>query len=158
LIEIPAHSRVKLEIDAISGRMRADRILPESLAYPVNYGLIPCTSAGDGDALDVLVPTSAPLPSGTIVQVRPIAVLRMLDDGAEDDKLLAVPVGEKADDGSPLTTMAQLSPALLQQVRTYFLTYKEPGRVSVGAWENMASARRILDSSLVRSLRPNLPR
>ena len=96
LVEIPAGSFTKYESDA-DGRIHVDRFLSMPMAYPANYGSMPGTLAGDGDPLDALVITRAPLHPGVLIRFRPIGVLRMVDGGEQDEKIVGVP----ADDVDP---------------------------------------------------------
>ncbi len=68
MIEIPAGGQVKYEFDEASGRMEVDRFLSMPVAYPVNYGILPCTRGGDGDPLDVLIMTRIPVDPGAIIR------------------------------------------------------------------------------------------
>jgi inorganic pyrophosphatase len=90
VIEIPKGSRSKFEVDKESGLIKLDRFLHGSMHYPVNYGIIPKTLGEDGDPLDILVFTGAELFPGCLVDARVIGVLRMVDQGVADDKILAV--------------------------------------------------------------------
>ena len=90
LIEIPARSRVKYELDKETGLIRVDRILHSAVYYPANYGLIPQTYCEDNDPLDVFVLSSEPLQSNSIVTIRPIGLINMEDGGEKDDKIVAV--------------------------------------------------------------------
>jgi len=90
VIEIQKGSRSKFEIDKESGLIKLDRFLHGSMHYPVNYGIIPKTLGEDGDPLDILVFTGAELFPGCLVDARVIGVLRMVDQGTTDDKILAV--------------------------------------------------------------------
>ena len=92
LIEIPAKSHVKYELDKDSGLIRVDRILHSAVYYPTNYGLIPQTYCEDNDPLDVFVFSSEPLISNSIVVVRPVGIIHMEDGGEKDDKIIAVMV------------------------------------------------------------------
>lgn len=138
VIEIPAGTIAKWEIDkAAPNTIRwekkagAPRII-HYLAYPANYGAIPGTMlaeelGGDGDPLDVVVLGEALL-RGEIVRVRLIGVLRMIDGGQQDDKLIAVPI-----EGSPFSKihdMAELEnvfPGVSLILETWFLHYKGEG-------------------------------
>ena len=91
VIEIPKGSRCKYELDKYTGLLRLDRVLYTSTHYPANYGFIPRTFADDGDPLDVLVLCNEPIHPLTLVRVYPIGVMRMLDDGHIDDKIIAIP-------------------------------------------------------------------
>ena len=153
LIEIAAGGRVKYELDLPSGRLLADRILPDSIRYPVNYGMIPCTLGGDGDALDVLVPTEEPLLPGTLILVEPVAVLSTLDRGEPDDKILALPVaGRAVASGEP----GPVPPGgLLDRLHSFFSTYKGPDAdVVVGPWEGPAHGLARVREALARSIGP----
>ena len=89
VIEIPAGSKKKYELDKQTGLLRLDRILYTSTHYPANYGFIPRTYAGDGDPLDVLVLCSETLDPMVEVDCYPIGVIRMIDDDEIDDKIIA---------------------------------------------------------------------
>ena len=90
VIEIPAGSKKKYELDKQTGLLRLDRILYTSTHYPANYGFIPRTYAGDGDPLDVLVLCSETLDPMVEVDCYPIGVIRMIDDDEIDDKIIAI--------------------------------------------------------------------
>jgi inorganic pyrophosphatase len=144
LVEIPAGSAIKYELHEPSGRMEVDRFLAMPMAYPANYGILPCTLAGDGDALDVLVLTRAPLMPGSVVRVRPVGVLRMLDRGEEDDKILAVPTNDVDATFSPIRGLEDLAPAERDRIEAFFRVYKnlpDPDvEVEVGPWDNRDAA------------------
>lgn len=91
VIEIPKGSKIKYELDKETGLIKLDRILYTSTHYPANYGLIPRTYADDGDPLDVLVLCSETLYPMTLVRCYPIGVIRMIDSGRHDDKIIAIP-------------------------------------------------------------------
>ena len=91
VIEIPKGSRNKYELDKESGFLILDRILHTSTRYPANYGFIPRTYGDDGDPLDVLLLCSEPIQPMTLVRAYPIGVIKMLDNGKNDEKIIAVP-------------------------------------------------------------------
>ena len=90
IIEIPKDSQNKYEIDKESGAVLLDRVLFSPMHYPADYGFIPETHCEDGDPLDAIVLGSDPLCPGCLVEARPVAVLKMKDNGEEDSKILAV--------------------------------------------------------------------
>ena len=91
LVEIPKGSKIKYEYDEEIGVMRLDFVFYNDFEFIYNYGLIPNTHAGDGDHLDAFVLGENPIASGTIVKVRPIGIVKIIDRGEEDNKILSVP-------------------------------------------------------------------
>jgi len=146
LIEIPRGGTTKYEFDPSTGRLVADRELPDSLGYPAAYGTFPCTLAGDGDPLDVLVLTSEPLDTASLVRVRPIGVLQMYDRGASDDKIVAV----------PLTSSLQSVPLADQRaIARFFSIYKGPGAdIQIGPWLDAKAALEILRDAIAAATPP----
>ena len=94
VIEIQKNGRNKYELDKETGMLRLDRILYTATHYPANYGFIPRTYAGDGDPLDVLVICHEEIVPLTLVETYPIGVLKMIDGGEEDEKIIAIPVND----------------------------------------------------------------
>src|ERR1700733_2925919 len=92
IIEIPKGSQNKYEFDEELGVFKLDRVLYSPFHYPLDYGFIPQTRSEDGDHADALVLGGDPLPLGTVVEVRPIGMLHMIDSGEADAKILAVQV------------------------------------------------------------------
>ncbi len=94
VIEISAGSKNKYELDKETGFLKLDRVLYTSTRYPANYGFIPRTYAEDGDPLDVLVMCQEPIAPLTLVECRPIGVLKMTDSDETDEKIIAIPCGD----------------------------------------------------------------
>lgn len=94
VVEIPKGSKNKYELDKDTGMVILDRILYTSTHYPANYGFIPRTFADDFDPLDVLVLSSEALHPLTLVRCYPIGVIKMLDNGRSDEKIIAVPYSD----------------------------------------------------------------
>ena len=152
IIEVPLGGEpIKYEIDKASGALFVDRFLYTPMRYPGNYGFIPHTLCGDGDALDVLVMNSRPLVPGCVVRVRPFGVLFMEDDGGQDEKILAVPVSKltKMYDGiKDITDMQEIQ---LERVKHFFTHYKdlEPGKwAKIEHIGNVDEARRVILESI----------
>ncbi len=150
VIEIPANGDpIKYEVDKASGALFVDRFMSTSMHYPVNYGYIPQTLAGDGDPVDVLVVAPFPLLPGSVVRVRPIGVLNMEDDAGEDMKLLAVPAYKLTPVYRAVQSTRDLPELLIQQITHFFTHYKdlEPGKfVKIRGWAEADAARKaILD-------------
>ena len=122
VIEIPAGSKKKYELDKETGLLRLDRILYTSTHYPANYGFIPRTYADDGDPLDVLVFCTEPLDPLVEVECYPIGGIRMIDDDEIDDKIIAVPFEDPT--WNFYQDMAQLPPHYASEISHFFEVYK----------------------------------
>lgn len=123
VIEIPKGSKCKYELDKYTGLLRLDRILYTSTHYPANYGFIPRTYADDGDPLDVLVLCSESIYPLTLMRVCPIGVMRMLDSGKMDDKIIAVPFSDPTYFG--ITSIDELPPHIFDEIMHFFTVYKQ---------------------------------
>ena len=137
VIEIAAGGPpVKYEADPETGALRVDRFLHPSMSYPVNYGYVPGTRAGDGDAVDVLVATAVPVVPGAVVRVRPIGLLDMADEAGPDAKVLAVPVDALNPFYGYARSWRDLPPMLVEQVEHFFRHYKD---LDAGRWAEVRS-------------------
>ena len=94
VVEIPRGGRVKYEVDKQLGIPRATRVLYGAVHYPANYGFIPRTLGDDGDPLDILVFGQEELQTGTLVTARVVGVMPMIDQGENDEKIIAVQLGD----------------------------------------------------------------
>jgi inorganic pyrophosphatase len=90
VIEIPKGSKIKYELDKDTGLLRVDRVLYSSVIYPANYGFIPQTLGDDHDPIDVLVLMQEPVVPLSILRVRAIGMMTMLDQGENDEKIICV--------------------------------------------------------------------
>jgi len=150
VVEIPEKSRNKYEYDKGLDIFRLDRVLHSPIHYPGDYGFAPRTLALDDDPLDVLILTIEPTFTGCLVVARPIGLLKMIDEGKEDDKVLAVPVGEPSFDG--IHNYTQIFPHTIRKIQHFFETYKmlEGKKTSTAGWEDAAAARRIIQEAYQR--------
>ena len=123
VVEIPKGSQCKYELDKHTGLLRLDRVLYTSTHYPANYGFIPRTYADDGDPLDVLVLCSRPLYPLTLVQVYPIGVMRMIDGGKLDDKIIAVPFSDPT--YRSVHDIDELPAHIFDEILHFFTVYKQ---------------------------------
>ncbi len=121
-IEISKGMKNKYELDKETGMLFLDRILYTSTHYPANYGFIPHTYCGDHDPLDVLVICSEAILPMTILNCKPIGVLKMLDQGDEDEKILAVPCNDP--DYSIYNDISELPLHMQDEIRHFFSVYK----------------------------------
>jgi inorganic pyrophosphatase len=150
IIEIPAQADpIKFEVDKDSGAIFVDRFMGTSMRYPINYGYVPHTVAGDGDPVDVLVVTPFPLLPGVVIRCRPVGVLKMEDESGMDAKVVAVPVSKLTPLYDKVQSIADLPELLMKQTVHFFEHYKdlEPGKwVKVIGWGDIAEAQQeILD-------------
>jgi inorganic pyrophosphatase len=144
-VEIPQGSRNKYEYDKARRVFVLDRVLYSSVHYPTDYGFIPETLAADGDPLDALVIVNEPTFPGCIIPARPIGLLDMYDDKGEDEKVLAVPVGDPRFDG--VRQLTDLSPHWLREIENFFQTYKTlEGRLThIRGWQDAATAWSVIE-------------
>ncbi len=124
VIEIPKGSRVKYEIDKASGYLMVDRLLPEGFAYPAHYGGLPAWWAADGDLMDVLVISQAPLVPLSLLNVVPVGLAKMMDGGEVDDKVLAIPISEMTMLDGDTPSLSVIGQDQLLAIETFFKTYK----------------------------------
>ena len=148
LIEIPKGSKCKYELDKHTGLLRLDRILYTSTHYPANYGFIPRTYADDGDPLDVLVIGMEPIYPMTLIDVYPIGVLRMIDGGKLDDKIIAVAVSDP--NYNKIKSIDELPPHIFDEIMHFFTVYKqlENKQTAVRELFGPDEARRIVDDAI----------
>ena len=150
VIEIPRGSKIKYELDKKSGLIRVDRILFSSVHYPANYGFIPQTLGEDHDPLDILVLGQEPVNPLTIMNARPIGLMKMIDQGEDDDKIIAVHVDDP--EYSFYQSIADLPPHRMQEVERFFSDYKllEKKKVDVQGFLNANAARRSIEEAMQR--------
>lgn len=122
IIEGPKGSNVKYELEKLSGLLKVDRILYSAVHYPANYGFIPRSYCGDNDPLDILVLGQEPVLPLTIVRARPIGVMKMIDQGEPDDKIIAVHVDDP--EYNHYTSIDELPPHCLKTLKRFFEDYK----------------------------------
>lgn len=150
IIEIPRDSVNKYEYDKQLHVFRLDRTLFSPVHYPGDYGFIPCTLGLDGDPLDVLVLVEAPSFPGCLMEVRPIGVLRMIDQGRSDEKILAVaqsdPLYREVKEYSEVFTHT------LHEIEHFFAIYKslEGKKTEISGWAGVDAARKIISEGQQR--------
>jgi inorganic pyrophosphatase len=139
-VEIPQGSRNKYEYDKVRHVFVLDRVLYSSVHYPTDYGFVPDTLAADGDPLDALVIVNEPTFPGCLIPARPIGMLDMHDDKGDDEKILAVPLGDPRFD--EVIALEHLSPHWLREIENFFQTYKtlEDRLTEVRGWRDAAAA------------------
>ena len=151
VIEIPKGSRNKYEVDHETGRVYLDRVLFTTFVYPTDYGFFENTLGLDGDPVDVLVLLDYPLFPGVGLNVRPVAVFNMTDDGGSDAKVIAVL--EKDPRWSHIQDLADIPEYTKKEIEHFFEHYKdlEPGKwVKTEGWQGRAEAEQIVIEGIER--------
>lgn len=123
VIEISKGSKKKYELDKETGLIILDRILYTSTHYPANYGFIPRTFGDDDDPLDVLLLCSESLEPLTLARSYPIGLIRMIDNGRSDEKIIAIPYNDPT--YNVYSDISQLPQHIFEEMRHFFTVYKE---------------------------------
>ena len=157
IVEVPIGGEpIKYEMDKEAGTLVVDRFLYTPMRYPGNYGFVPHTLSEDGDPFDVLIDNTRPILAGAVINVRPVGVLRMADDGGGDEKIIAVPSPALTKRYVNVREYTDLPEITLEQIRHFFEHYKdlEPGKwVKIEGWGNAADARRLIEEAIERAAR-----
>jgi inorganic pyrophosphatase len=155
IIEVPIGGEpIKYEMDKAAGTLVVDRFLYTPMRYPGNYGFVPHTLSEDGDPIDVLVANTRPIIAGAVMNVRPIGVLRMEDDGGGDEKIIAVPTSKITLRYVNVKSHADLPEITRQQIEHFFIHYKdlEPGKwVKLLGWGGLDEARELIVAAIERA-------
>jgi len=155
VIEVPLGGEpIKYEMDKESGALFVDRFLYTSMRYPGNYGFIPHTLSGDGDPCDVLVANTRAIAPGAVINVRPVGVLVMEDDGGQDEKIIAVPSSKLTQRYDRVSTYTDLPEITIKQIEHFFEHYKdlEPGKwAKIIRWGDAEEARRLIVEAIERA-------
>lgn len=122
VIEISKGSKKKYELDKETGYIMLDRILYTSTRYPANYGFIPRTYGDDNDPLDVLLLCSEKLEPMTLVRAYPIGVITMIDNGRNDEKIIAIPFSDP--NYNCYNDIDNLPKHIFDEMRHFFEVYK----------------------------------
>ena len=116
-IEMPAGSSYKYEVNKNTGKLVLDRVL--NVSVPHNYGYVNNTLFADGDPIDIFVVSERPIPSLCEVTVDIVGILKCIDNGVSDDKLIGIISGDKYSLGLDLEYSNTL-----QVIKIYLHTYK----------------------------------
>lgn len=122
VIEITKGSKKKYELDKETGFLILDRILHTSTHYPANYGFIPRTYGDDNDPLDVLLLCSEQIEPMTLVKAYPIGVISMIDNGRNDEKIIAIPF--KDPNYNMYKDISELPQHIFDEMTHFFTVYK----------------------------------
>jgi inorganic pyrophosphatase len=154
IVEVPVGGQpIKYEMDKEAGALVVDRFLYTPMTYPGNYGFVPHTLSEDGDPIDVLICNTRPLVPGCVINVRPIGVMIMEDDGGKDEKIIAVPVPKLTQRYDKIKNYTDMPEITLKQIEHFFEHYKdlEPGKwVKIGGWQNVDVAKTLIVEAIER--------
>jgi inorganic pyrophosphatase len=152
VIEIPTGSSHKIEWNRQLATFQLDRVDPAIFAKPTNYGFIPQTLDEDGDELDALIITDAPLATGIFLEAKVIGVMKFEDDGEIDDKVIVVPADDR-NTGNAINSLEDLPQQLLAQIEHHFTHYKDlkkPGSTIVKGFGDAEEAKTIIHEAIAR--------
>ena len=151
VVEIPQGSRLKVEWDREHAAFKLDRVEPDIFAKPCNYGFIPKTLDEDGDELDTIIICPEPLATGVWLEARIVGVMKFVDDGEVDDKIVVVPADNR-DQGEYLQTLGD-DPVLVKKLEHHFTHYKDlkkPGSTVVSSWGGAEEAKQVIRDCMKR--------
>ncbi len=142
VIELTRGSRNKYEYDAQNGVFRLNRVL--YTYFPCDYGFIPQTLDDDGDPLDAVLLINEPTFTGCVALARPVANIKMVDEGAPDDKIVTVSTTNPF--YRHVKSLEDIPDSLIQELTYFFENYKRAeGKVtSVERWEDVGDAKKII--------------
>lgn len=148
IIEINKGSKNKYEIDKETGLIALDRVAHTAQDFPFDYGFVPRSYWHDNDPLDVILLTTYPLMPGILVSVRPVAILRMIDSGDVDDKIIAVPVEDPR--WKDVKDLADINAHTLKEIEHFYSTYKklQNKEVEVKGFDGAKEAKAAIEEGL----------
>ncbi len=148
VIEITKGSKKKYELDKESGYLILDRILHTSTHYPANYGFIPRTYGDDNDPLDVLLLCSEQIEPMTLVRAYPIGVISMIDNGRNDEKIIAIPFSDP--NYNMYKDISELPSHVFDEMKHFFTVYKnlENKTTAVNEVSNRDVALQVIDKAI----------
>jgi len=148
IIEIPKNTRAKYELDKKSGMLLMDRVIYSSMYYPANYGFIPRTYCDDKDPLDILVLSQIAIVPMCIVSAKVIGVMRMIDNGELDDKIIAVAENDMG--VNHFNDITGLHNHFIDELKNFFEDYKklENKKVAIEDFQSADVAKEIILKSM----------
>jgi len=153
IIEISKNTRPKMEVatkeesNPIKQDMKKGKLRDYPLDIFWNYGMIPKTwenpkaehpelkAFGDNDPVDIVEIGSASIARGSVVKVKSLGVLAMIDEGELDWKVVGVSVTDpKADSIKTLDDLDKAFPGQIDEIREWFRNYKSDGKYENVKW------------------------
>jgi len=152
VVEIPTGSNHKIEWNRELAVFELDRVDPRIFAKPCNYGFIPQTLDEDGDELDLLILTEDPLTTGVFLKAKVIGVMKFVDDGEVDDKIVVVPADDR-NNSNAYNSLDDLPKQIINQLEYHFNHYKDlkkPGTTVVESWGDVSEAKKVIHEAIQR--------
>ncbi len=152
VVEIPEGSILKVEWDRKRAVFMLDRVEPSIYAKPCNYGFIPQTLDEDGDELDTLIVCDEAMPTGIWLEAKILGVMKFIDDGEVDDKIVVVPADDR-NTGDRIKTLDDLGERWKQKITEHFnhvKDLKKPGSTNVTGWGDAEEAKKIIAECIER--------
>ena len=148
VVECLKGERNKYEYDKDIPGVVLDRVLHSNVHYPGDYGFIPQSYYDDEDPFDVLVLVQDKTFPECVIEARPVALMRMDDDGEKDDKVIAVPSEDPRFDH--VEDIDDIPTQTRQEISEFFETYKnlEEGKETEAlGWEDRQAAYDAIERS-----------
>jgi inorganic pyrophosphatase len=146
VVEVPKGGTNKYEYDEEVGAFKLDRALYEAVFFPAEYGFIPQTlNEKDGDPLDVMVLATFPTFPGCLVSCRPIGILRLVDSGEEDDKIIAVSANDPRFE--EIKELEDLPIHIRKEIKNFFENYAElqtNKKIKIDGWSGKDKAHELI--------------
>lgn len=155
VIEIQRGQHNKYELDKETGLLTLDRVTPVAMAYPADYGYVPDTLCEDGDPLDALLIIDESVVHGAVVSCRPLGVLKMVDDGEGDEKLVCVAQDDLTK--KHIQSLGDLGPDFTKIIEHFYTHYKDWKKdwqgspVSFDGWGDASEAKQVIKDSIERA-------
>ena len=158
VVETPRGSTLKLKYEAEWEAMSISRPLASGVVYPFDWGFVPSTQAGDGDAVDAMLLWDISSFPGVVVRCRAVGVLQVEQnqtnfDGSSrirNDRIMALPVAARRE--RHITSVANLSPRVREELEQFAIaaTVLEGKDVRIIGWGEAAAALRLVRESARR--------
>lgn len=148
IVEIEKDSNTKYEYNEELDIFQLNRCLYSSMRYTCSYGFIPQTLALDNDPLDICIYNNIPIKLGTLVEVYPIGVLDMDDNGEKDYKIISVPTSHV----KTYRSLKDVDQHWLSTTHNFFSHYKdlENKDVVIHGWLGKSEAKSIIKAAYAR--------
>jgi inorganic pyrophosphatase len=153
VIETPKGSRNKFAFNAKEYIFELKKVLPAGMAFPYDFGFVPCTEAEDGDPVDVLVLMDEPAFPGCVLTCRPIGVIQGEEVGKKKKKTRndrTIAVEKDAHSWADIKTIGDLGKQFVRELEEFFVDYHRLSgkQYRVLARKGRTQARRLVKSGM----------